>query len=85
MSAPSSRRQSSHGLRLPLWAVILLVLAFVLFLVVSSIWLFRTVAGIASDLDVISPNFTDDSQPAPQIADPITEETENRIAEKTGT
>lgn len=84
MSAPSSRRQSSHGLRLPLWAVILLVLAFVLFLVVSSIWLFRTVAGIASDLDVISPNFTDDSQPAPQIADPITEETENSSGNLSG-
>lgn len=52
---PSSN--SSSGSRLPLWALGILAVVVLAFLVISSIWLFRTVLGLATDLDLPNPEF----------------------------
>jgi LCP family protein required for cell wall assembly len=62
----------------------LLVIVFLIFLAISSFWLFRTVAGLASELDIISPNFADDAQPASSADDPGSELSENDPGESSG-
>jgi polyisoprenyl-teichoic acid--peptidoglycan teichoic acid transferase len=50
--------QRTHpGVRLPLWGVGFLALLIILFLVVSSIWLFNTVQNLATEWEVTGPNF----------------------------
>lgn len=58
------RRQRS-GLRLPLWAVGLFTLGIIAFLLVSSIWLFRTVQAVASEWNATAPDFGNVSEPSP--------------------
>jgi LCP family protein required for cell wall assembly len=48
---------------LPLWGVGLLALFAVIFLVLSSYWLFKTVADVAAELEVLSPIFEAGSGP----------------------
>lgn len=58
------------GVRLPLWGVGLLALIIILFLVVSSVWLFNTVQNLAAEWEVTGPVF-----------DPVTEPTGDNIDE----
>jgi LCP family protein required for cell wall assembly len=84
MPAPSSRRQSKTRLRLPLWGIGLLVLVFLIFLAVSSFWLFRTVVDLASELDIINPIFAADDQPSSSAVNPGNELSANDQDENSG-
>ena len=55
MSKLSQKRPSPPKIRLPLWGLALLVLVLSLLLVGSSIWLFRTVQGMAAEWEVSQP------------------------------
>lgn len=57
MSTGPSDKRSRSGPRLPLWAVGLLSLLLLAFLVATSIWLFRTVRELASEWEVTNPIF----------------------------
>jgi len=63
MATPSTRRPSRSRFRLPLWGVALLALTAVIFVVLTSYWLFKTVVDLASELDGISPIFVAGSEP----------------------
>ncbi len=56
MSKLSQKRPSSPRIRLPLWGLAILILLLGLFVVGSSIWLFKTVQGMAAQWDVSQPN-----------------------------
>lgn len=75
MTSQSSRRRSRSGLRLPLWAVGLLVLVGIIFLIVTSVWLFRTVVGLTSDAEVSNPNFDLTVDPTAQAASDVSDQT----------
>ena len=62
MTSHNRSRQSRSGIRLPLWGLGLLVVVVLLFLVVSSVWLFRFVLGLADDLEALSPDFGEVAQ-----------------------
>ncbi|HSG16519.1 MAG TPA: LCP family protein [Anaerolineae bacterium] len=57
MTSRNRNRQSRSGVRLPLWGLGLLVLVVLVFLIVSSFWLFRFVLGLADDLEALNPDF----------------------------
>ncbi|HCB49389.1 MAG TPA: hypothetical protein DEP47_07680 [Chloroflexi bacterium] len=57
MTSKSPRNRSNSGIHLPLWGLGLLALVITLFIVISSIWLFRTVLDMASELDISNPVF----------------------------
>ncbi|MFZ0545873.1 MAG: LCP family protein [Candidatus Promineifilaceae bacterium] len=63
MRSPSSNRRSRSGIRLPLWGLGLLVLSVLIFLVVSSFWLFDRVQALASEWEVAGPEFNGVSEP----------------------
>jgi len=71
MTSRNPRRDSSSGPRLPLWALGVLAAVVLAFLIISSIWLFRTVLGLASDLDLPSPEFGQVDGPAPGSSDGV--------------
>jgi LCP family protein required for cell wall assembly len=58
MATNSRRRQRISGQRLPLWALGVLVLVAVIFLVASSIWLYRTVQSFVPAVEVTDPQFS---------------------------
>ncbi|HUS94545.1 MAG TPA: LCP family protein [Patescibacteria group bacterium] len=64
MTSRNSRPDSSSGSRLPLWVLGILAAIVLAFLIISSIWLFRTVLGLASDLDLPNPDFGQIDEPA---------------------
>lgn len=66
MTSRSSNRKPRLGIRLPLWGLGLLVLAVLLFLLVTSIWLFRTVQSWASALELTALDFGDVAEPVAQ-------------------
>ncbi|GMQ78575.1 MAG: LCP family protein [Anaerolineae bacterium] len=84
MSTPSTRRPSQSRFRLPLWGVGLLALFAVFFLVLSSYWLFNTVAGLAAELEVLSPIFEAGSEPAAVPGSSANDPTENLGADPAG-
>ncbi len=51
-------RRAPARVRLPLWAVILIGLGITILIVGSSVWLFKTVQGTVSSLEIINPEFT---------------------------
>ena len=55
MSKSSQKRPSPPKVRLPLWGLALLALLLLLFVVGSSVWLFRTVQGMAAQWEVGRP------------------------------
>lgn len=57
MTSPNRNRQPRSGVRLPLWGFGLLVVVVLVFLIVSSVWLFRFVLGLADDLETLNPEF----------------------------
>ena len=60
MSSNSSRNRPRSAVRLPLWALVLLLILTLTFLVVTSIWLFKTVQTLASDWEITNPVFRND-------------------------
>jgi hypothetical protein len=54
-------RRAPARVRLPLWAVILIGLGITILIVGSSVWLFKTVQGTVSSLEIINPEFTNTS------------------------
>jgi LCP family protein required for cell wall assembly len=53
----SKRRSNQSGLRLPLWGVGLLFLLLAIFLIGSSVWLYRTIQGLVPAVQVTDPDF----------------------------
>ena len=71
MSSNSRRNRPRSGLRLPLWALGLLAFLALGFLLVTSIWLFKTVQSLASGWEVSNPVFrTDGSSSSPGSTEP---------------
>lgn len=76
-------RRQSGGVRLPLWALALLLVFGLLLLILSSVWLFRTVRGLASAAGSVetsaefAPNFeqssSEPSAPSVSVSTPGTE------------
>jgi LCP family protein required for cell wall assembly len=64
MTSPSSNRRSRSGIVLPLWGLGLLAFCVLVFLVISSLWLFDQVQALASDWELTSPDFGVVSEPA---------------------
>ncbi|MCA9955154.1 MAG: LCP family protein [Ardenticatenaceae bacterium] len=54
-------RRAPARVRLPLWAVILIGLGIIILLIGSSVWLFKTVQGTVSSLEIINPEFANTS------------------------
>jgi len=63
MKSNSSERRSPARVRLPLWSVGFGGLLVSLFLVISSVWLFRTVQSMASGWEFTSPDFDSVTEP----------------------
>ncbi len=68
MTSQPSRSRAQNGIRLPLWALALLILLIVSFLVGSSIWLFRTIEAEVSRWEVTDPEFGNVTNPQPETA-----------------
>lgn len=68
MTSQQSRSRARNGIRLPLWALGLLILLLVSFLVGSSIWLYRTIEAEVSHWNVTDPEFGDVTDPRPETA-----------------
>lgn len=69
MRLHSQRRRRPSSIRLPLWALVLIVLLFLLLVVASSIWLFRTVQGqVAATARIADPDFGSVVEPVPGAA-----------------
>ena len=62
MRSNNRNRQPRSGPRLPLWGLGLLLVVVLAFLIISSIWLFRFVFGLADDLQAMSPEFGEVAQ-----------------------
>jgi LCP family protein required for cell wall assembly len=71
----SSRSQSRSGPRLPLWGLGLLAVVVLIVLVVSSVWLFRTVLGLASVWEAPDPGINEVSRVVGQPQSDSEEET----------
>lgn len=67
MSVDSRRPRRDSGVRLPLWALGLLVIIGLVFLIASSVWLFRTVQSMASSPEAEAAEFDPSFQPAPGV------------------
>jgi LCP family protein required for cell wall assembly len=65
MSSNSSRKRPRSGPHLPLWALVLITILALAFLVITSIWLFKTVQALASDWEVTNPVFRTDGSTSP--------------------
>ncbi len=68
MTSHQSRSRARNGIRLPLWALGLLVLLVVSFLVGSSVWLYRTIEAEVSRLEMLDPEFGNITDPQPETA-----------------
>jgi len=68
MSSESRGPRRKTGLRLPAWALALLLGLGLLLLIVSSVWLFRTVRGLAAVSDGVGPDFVPPAQSGGQVA-----------------
>lgn len=86
MSFDSRGPRRQPGIRLPVWALLLLVGVGLLLLLLSSVWLFRTVRGLASASDGISEDFnpvagqTTSGQVAPEVLAGTAQPQPGRIA-----
>lgn len=66
MNSSSPNRRTRSGIRLPLWALLLLAGLLLVGVVGSSIWLFRTIREMTSAWEVTNPQFSvvEETQPA---------------------
>jgi LCP family protein required for cell wall assembly len=62
MTSNNRNRQARSSPRLPFWGLGLLLFIVLVFLVITSVWLFRFVFGLAGDLDAMNPEFGDTAQ-----------------------
>lgn len=67
MSVQSPKPRRDSGVRLPLWALGLLAVLGLVFLVASSVWLFRTVRSLAAGPDSQVAEFDPSFQAAPDV------------------
>ena len=67
MKSNSSRRTPPR-IRLPLWAVALLGLGVIIFLIGSTVWLYQTVQATVSSLEVINPDFVNPGNSSAEAA-----------------
>lgn len=81
MTSSSKKRRAQSGIRLPLWALILVTVVGSLVLVGSSIWLFRTVRSMSSTLEISSPDFDPIAEPMPGAAVTVNENPNDPAAE----
>jgi LCP family protein required for cell wall assembly len=77
MTTRSKKRRAQSGVRLPLWALIAIIFVGLLVLVGSSVWLFRTIRGMSSSLEISSPDFGSVTEPIPGAAVTIDENPNN--------
>ena len=68
MTSDSHNRRPRSKVRLPLWALVLLVIALLIFVVGSSVLLFRAVRGLVSSYEATDPNFTIVDETLPETA-----------------
>lgn len=68
MASHQSRSRARNGVRLPLWVLGLLSLLITLFLVGSSIWLYRTIRAEVSRWEMTDPEFSNVTETRPQTA-----------------
>jgi LCP family protein required for cell wall assembly len=68
MSTNSRNRRPHSKIRLPLWALALLAVVLLIFVVGSSIFLFRTVRGLVSSYEATDPDFTIVEESPPETA-----------------
>ncbi len=57
MSSESRGPRRDSGIRLPVWALLLFLGLGILILIISSVWLFRSVRGMASATDGVGSEF----------------------------
>lgn len=81
MTSGSKKRRAQSGVRLPLWALIAVTIVGLLVLVGSSVWLFRTIRGMSSTLEISSPDFGSVAEPVPGAAVTIDENPNNSAEE----
>lgn len=81
MTFSSKKRRAQSGIRLPLWALILVIVIGLLVLVGSSVWLFRTIRGMSSTLEISSPDFGPVTEPVPDAAVTVDEAGDNSPVE----
>ncbi len=68
MTSNSQRQRARSGIRLPLWALGLIGTVFLLFLISSSVWLYRTVQARVSDWEMTDPDFSNVAESEPATA-----------------
>ncbi|MCA9936578.1 MAG: LCP family protein [Ardenticatenaceae bacterium] len=68
MTSSEPRPRPRSGVRLPLWALGLIVLVIISFLVGSSVWLYRTVRAEVSRWEMTDPEFGNVTEPQPETA-----------------
>lgn len=66
MSSDSRGPRRNSGVRLPVWALLLLLGLGILILFLSSVWLFRTVRGLAAVTDGVGSEFVPGAEPVDQ-------------------
>jgi LCP family protein required for cell wall assembly len=64
MTSSTSESSSPSGSRVPSWGLGLIAFSLLLFVIISSMWLFNQVQDLASDWEVTSPEFGVVSEPA---------------------
>ncbi len=69
----SFETQPRPGIRLPAWAFIAIILLGALAFIGSSVWLYRTIRGMSSTLEISSPDFGAVAEPIPGAAITVTE------------
>lgn len=73
MTSRSNKRRQRPGIRLPIWALFILGIAFTAIFIGSSLWLFHTVQTMAASFEVSNPEFGTVTDPVPGAAITIDE------------
>jgi polyisoprenyl-teichoic acid--peptidoglycan teichoic acid transferase len=83
MKTFTHRRRKPSRIRLPLWALGLLVITAAFLLISASVWLFNTVQAMASDWEMTNPEFDAVDEPrqstSPAVSEPDTPNNNNSI------
>ncbi len=82
MTFRSKKRRAQSSIRLPLWALIAITVVGLLVLVGSSVWLFRTIRGMSSTLEISQPDFGPVSEPVPGASVTVDENPGNTANEQ---
>ena len=71
MTSKHTRNNSRSDNGPPTWALGLLALVVLVFLALTSVWLFRTVFGAASEWEITNPEFDEASEPVSEGDNPV--------------